>query len=167
MTFDPEEYRSNLENLVNWYASNIAQRNESTTRLQLIDRLFFECLGWSKEEDVILEEPYGGDYADYTFLAPRRILIVEAKREGNYFEVPVGKDKLEYSLRSLMRDFPPLKAAIEQVSGYCQSRGIPFAVVCNGHQLVAFVATRDDGLPPFDSNALVFPLDSILITNKT
>lgn len=157
MNLDPENYRNNLAKLVNWYASNIAQRNEATTRLQLIDRLFFECLGWSKEEDVTLEEPYGGDYADYTFLAPRQILIVEAKREGNYFDLPIGKDKLEYSLHSLMRDFPHLKAAIEQVSGYCQSRGVPFAVVCNGHQIVAFVATRDDGLPPFDGKALVFP----------
>ena len=133
----------------------MGNRNEATTRSQLIDRLFFECLGWSSE-DMILEESQDGEYADYTFLLPRRVLIVEAKKEGDYFDLPAGMERLEFSIRSLMRDFPNLKAALIQAAGYCQSRGVPFGVVSNGHQLVAFVATRNDGLPPFDGKALVF-----------
>ena len=39
---------------------------------------------------MILEEENNGEYADYTFYLPRRTLIVEAKREGIYFEVPAG-----------------------------------------------------------------------------
>src|SRR5690242_2663919 len=146
---DYDDCRANLESVLLWWKSHPTQRNEATTRLQLIDRLFFECLGWSKD-DVILEESQAGEYADYTFLAPRRILIVEAKKQGDYFEVPAGKTKLEYSISSLLRDYPNLKAAIEQVSGYCQSRGVPYGAVCNGHQIVAFVATRGDGLPPLE-----------------
>lgn len=159
MTTEYEVCRSNLEALV---ASDIAapsNRNEATTRLQLIDRLFFDCLDWSKD-DVVLEEPHGKDYADYTFYlgyARRRVLIVEAKKEGDYFEVPAGKKQLEYSIQGLFRDAPNLKAAMEQAAQYCQSRGVPFAAVSNGHQMVAFLATRSDGTPPLEGKALVFP----------
>jgi hypothetical protein len=157
MTLDYEICRANLEKLIEWYIPRVDQRNEATTRLHLIDTLFFECLGWLKE-DVILEDSHEGEYTDYTFLAPRQILIVEAKKENNYFELPlVGKEQLEYSLVPLMRDYPNLSAAIKQVTGYCQSRGVPFAAVSNGHQLVVFVATRSDGLPPLRGKALVFP----------
>src|SRR5260370_2662430 len=164
MASDYETCRGNLEKLVVWYATKASERNEATTRLQLIDEIFFNCLGWDKE-DSVLEEPYQGEYADYTFIAPRRVLIVEAKKEGNYFEVPAGKDHLEYSLAALMRDYPNLKAAIEQAAGYCQLRGVPFGVIFNGHQIVAFVATRNDGLPPFQGKALVFPSLDFMLSN--
>jgi len=133
ITLDYEIGRKNLEALVQWYTEKQGDRNEATTRLHLVDRLFFECLGWGKD-DVILEESYGGEYADYTFMAPRRVLVVEAKKEGTYFELPAGKDKILYSLPSLCRDYADLKAALEQAALYGQNRGMPFAVVSNGHQ---------------------------------
>lgn len=150
-----EAARTNLENLVDWYASRVGSRNEATTRLQLIDRLLFECLGWAKD-DAICEEPHGREYTDYTLSAPRRILIVEAKKEGDYFELPLERPRLEYALSSLMRDHEGLKAAIEQAAGYCQSRGVLFGAVTNGHQMVAFVATRSDG-PPSMERLWCFP----------
>jgi hypothetical protein len=157
-----EDGRTNLEKLIEWYSSKAGSRNESTTRLQMIDLLLFECLGWSKD-DAVCEEPHGGDFADYTLSAPRRILIVEAKKEGDYFELPAEKHRLEYALSSLTRDFESLRKAIQQCAGYCQTRGVPFAVVTNGHQMVAFIATRSDGLPPLEGKALVFTsLDSML-----
>ncbi|PZO14849.1 MAG: hypothetical protein DCF25_14325 [Leptolyngbya foveolarum] len=84
MTFDYEECRQNLKRLISWHEP--AHRNEADTRFQVIDRLFFECLGWSKD-DVVMEEHYNGEYTDYSFNAPRRILIVEAKKEDLYFEI--------------------------------------------------------------------------------
>ncbi len=164
MTPDYEIGRAELEKLIEWYSSRVDQRNEATTRFHLIDTLFFQCLGWLKE-DVIFEGSYEGEYADYAFLAPRQILIVEAKKENSYFELPIGKEQLEYSLASLMRDYPNLNAAIKQVTGYCQSRGVPFAAVSNGHQLVVFVATRSDGLPPLRGKALVFPSLQFMLDN--
>ena len=155
-TAEYEACRTNLERLVAWYSTRAAHRNEATTRLQLIDRLFFECLGWLRD-DVISEESYDGQYADYTFLAPRRMLIVEAKKEGDYFELPAGREGLEYSIQSLFRDYPNLKSAITQAAEYCHSRGVPFGAVSNGHQIVAFVATRADGVSPFEGKALLFP----------
>ncbi len=156
MELEYEACRTNLESLAAIYASRGGQRNEATTRLQLIDRLFFECLGWSRDE-VVLEEPHGREYADYAFYNPRRVLIVEAKKEGNYFELPAGNNRLDLPLPPLLRDHPNLKAAMEQAAGYCQTRGVLFGAVCNGHQIVAFVATRSDGLPPLEGRALVFP----------
>jgi len=164
MTNDFETGRSKLEELIQWYSSKQGNRNEATTRLQLIDQIFFECLGWSRD-DVVLEEAHGKEYSDYAFSAPRRILIVEAKREGDYFELPAGKINLEYSLTSLLRDYPNLKAAIEQAAGYCQKRGVPFGVVTNGHQVVAFLANRNDGLPPLEGKALVFPSLDFMLAN--
>lgn len=157
-----EQCRSNLEKLVLWYQDHVADRNEATTRLHLIDHLFMRCLAWTAD-DVIAEESHDGQYSDYTFLAPRRVLIVEAKKEGAYFEVPAGTNHLEYSLRTISRDNPSLKTALEQVADYCQNRGTPLGAVCNGHQLVVFVATRNDGVAPLDGRALVFPsLESML-----
>jgi hypothetical protein len=49
-----------------------------------------------------------------------------------------------------------MKAAVEQAARNCQLRGAPFGAVSNGHQLVAFIATRNDGLAPLEGKALVF-----------
>ena len=62
-------------------------RNEATTRLHLIDRLFFECLGWDKLECEV-EQPADGKYADYIFSVQGTKLVVEAKREGMSFSLP-------------------------------------------------------------------------------
>lgn len=156
-----ERSREELEQLVRDYPG-VTNLNEATTRLRLIDHLFFRCLGWS-EHDVLLEESFDSEYADYEFYAPRRSLIVEAKKEGNTFELPIGDHRIEQSLRSLSRDHPNLANAIRQVAQYCHSRGTPFAVVSNGHQLVAFLAIRNDGTPPFEGKAIVFAsLDQML-----
>ena len=108
----------NLISLIDWYETNKIKRNEATTRLHLIDTVLYECLGWNRE-DIQAEEPYDDEYADYTIYNPRRIMIVEAKRDGIYFEIPTTKDSLEYSIQSLIRDSGKLKEAIEQAMGYC------------------------------------------------
>jgi hypothetical protein len=145
----------NLGALLEWYEPRKSNRNEATTRLHLINRIFIECLGWQFEQ-MICEEYHSSEYADFTFHAPRPIMIAEAKKEGDYFELPVGIETLEYALETLFRDFPNLKSAIEQVAHYCQTRGVPFGIVTNGHQLVAFLATRNDGVAPFEGKAIVF-----------
>jgi hypothetical protein len=68
----------------------------------------------------------------------------------------VGIRRLEQAIPSLLRTTPALKAAMEQVAEYCQQRGVPYAAVTNGHQIVAFMASRSDGLAPFEGTAAVF-----------
>ncbi|HKZ42730.1 MAG TPA: hypothetical protein VJ044_17335, partial [Candidatus Hodarchaeales archaeon] len=150
-----EEAWAQLERLADWYCDKQGNRNEATTRFQMIDRLLFEVLGWGRD-DIVLEEAQDAEYADYTIIVPRRILILEAKREGEYFEIAMGKDRLIYNLSTLMRDNKNLEAAIHQVAQYCQKRGVPYALVSNGHQLVCFLASRNDGMSPFDGRAIVF-----------
>lgn len=149
----------NIKDLNTYYESHAAlKRNEATTRLQLIDTLIFDCLGWSKE-DCHPEESYNGEYSDYSLSAPHRLLIVEAKKEDIYFELPVGMHRSVYSISFFERSNKDVYAAIKQAIGYCLDRGAPFGCVCNGHQLIAFLASRTDGVPPLNGKALVF--DSI------
>ena len=157
-----EQGLENLRRLVQSHAEHITPRNEATTRLHLIDRLLTECLGWELE-DITAEEPHGREYADYVLSAPRRVAIVEAKREGEYFELPVGDNRLEWSLRTLRNTYPSLANALAQVSEYCQKRGVPVAWVTNGHQIVAFVAVRSDGVPPLDGRCVVFASLELMI----
>ncbi|HEU4904505.1 MAG TPA: hypothetical protein VFT19_00085, partial [Solirubrobacterales bacterium] len=129
-------------------------RNEATTRLQLIDRLLFDCLGWARE-DADLEDHESGQYADYVLPQHPRRLVVEAKREGATFDLPTGLARISdldalHGLGGLIAD------ALAQVEAYARDRGVPYAAVCNGHQLIAFVASRQDGIAPRQGKALVF-----------
>ncbi len=159
MTTVYERAKAALDELIDWADAHRREieRNEATTRLHLIDQLLQAVLGWPLDE-IECEEAYGGEYVDYALGAPFRRLIVEAKREGSHFDIPVGMTALIQRLNSLT-DGPSsrgLKAAADQVAGYCARRGVPFAAVCNGTQIVAFVAARSDGTPPLAGAALVF-----------
>ena len=154
----PADYAQGLENLTALIEkvgdSGQSHRNEATTRLQLIDGLLFDCLGWDKSE-CVAEDSFRGTYTDYSLGAPYKHLIVEAKKEDIYFEVPAGVNNLTYRIQRFTDDAPDVYEAIKQAMGYCQSRGVPFGAVCNGHQFVAFLASRTDGIPPIEGRALV------------
>jgi hypothetical protein len=129
-------------------------RNESTTRLHLIDPLLMDCLGWQPEE-ITTEDHVDGQRTDYQLGHPRARVVVEAKREALAFELPVGVTGRTVEIKTLMES-PLVAAAIEQVKGYCQDRSIPIAVATNGHQFVAFLASRQDAVRPLDGKAVVF-----------
>jgi len=159
------EGENNLRDLITWYASPVNEhtRNEATTRLHLIDRLLFECLGWNRE-DCKTEERINGKYIDYSFYCSGCLFIVEAKREGVYFELPVGTESLRYNISFFSRRGKSAGTAIKQAIGYCQAHGVPYGAVCNGHQLIAFIGSRSDGCPPLEGRALVF--DSLQTMEK-
>jgi predicted type IV restriction endonuclease len=149
MPTDFEVSKSNLATLHEWSEKSVndKNRNEADTRLHLIDRLLFECLGWERE-DCFSEERYGGKYTDYSLGNPARVLIIEAKKEGLYFELPAGFDKRICQLKTVIESDTKIAEAIQQSISYCQERGVSLGAVCNGHQIVAFLASRDDGVPP-------------------
>jgi hypothetical protein len=154
-----EDGKQALDQLITWYGEQPADaaRNEATTRLHLINTLLIDVLGWPKEE-IEAEEAYGGEYTDYSLGRPATRMIVEAKREGNYFNVPVGITSLIQRLSSLTegKDGRAVKSAIEQAAGYCARRGVQLAAVCNGTQLIAYLGVRTDGTPPLEGTGLVF-----------
>ena len=129
--------------------------NEATTRLRLIDRLLMDGLGW-RASDITAEKHGPEGYVDYSLGRPASSIIVEAKREGISFTVPPGLAGRRLIDIKTLREDPPTAAAIEQVTKYCQSLGVPIAVITNGTQYIAFYASRQDGVPPFSGQALCF-----------
>ena len=56
-----------------------------------------------------------------------------------------------------------------QVHGVLQAggeRGIGVGVVCNGHQLIAFLASRQDGIPPLDGMGEMRCTDQVSLTGE-
>ena len=154
-----DQGKAALETLIEWAEANAVgdKRNEATTRLHLIDALLLNVLQWPTS-DVRAEEPAGTGRIDYALGVPTQF-IVEAKREGIYFSLPAGTTTGVHSIESITDGDQgrPLREALEQVAVYAARNGVAPAAVTNGHQLVLFIATRADGIPPLKGRALVFP----------
>ena len=128
--------------------------NEAETRFQIIDRIILDCLGWPRAS-LRLEQAHNRTYADYELGDPRCV-IWEAKRENRIFELPADpQGKIVKDLPSIMALDTEVSEAIRQVQGYCSARGVELAVATNGHQLIAFLATRSDGTAPLEGRCLV------------
>ena len=125
----PADYEQCLENLKvlieKMEDAGKINRNEATTRLQFIDELLFDCLGWDKSE-CVPEDNFDGTYTDYSLGTPYTHLIVEAKKEDIYFEVPAGVNDLTFRIQRFKNDAPEVYKAIKQAMGYCQTKGVPF-----------------------------------------
>ncbi|MBC7451319.1 MAG: hypothetical protein H7259_07495, partial [Cytophagales bacterium] len=150
-----EKGRQTLEELNEEFKLlDIEKFNEADTRFRFIDKILIECLDW-EPKDISNEDVRHNHYADYKLNLFRPIAVWEAKRTGNYFQLPVGTKKIILSLKSICKDNPIIKEALIQVSGYCHERGIQIGVVTNGWQIIAFIANRNDSIAPLDGDALV------------
>jgi len=139
--------------------------NEAETRFHFIDALLTDCLGWDHLA-IHVEKHEDGDYADYEVGKPRA-LIVEAKKAGLPFSLPVEQSarRVLAPLPALSEADPELEKAIKQCQEYCVKRGVQYGVVCNGPQLVAFLATRTDGIAPLKGKALTINGEAQLLAN--
>lgn len=151
---DYSSAKTAMEELAADFTDTTADRNEAQTRFEIVDRLLRECLNWS-DADINVEHRANGGIADYILGDSPRRAVIEAKRERNTFTLPAGTATPLTSIPSLLSE-KPLCAAIDQVIGYAQDRGIPIAAICNGRQLAVFLASRQDGIAPRDGRALVF-----------
>ena len=133
---------------------------EADTRFQFIDRLLTQCIGWPRD-GFRMEDYQSGEYADYVLGKPG-LFVLEAKKRDVYFELPPDtRGARIQSIVSLMMTSKALADAIRQVHTYAVDRGIEYAGVCNGHQLVVFVAITI-GSAPLKGRAVVFrSLDEI------
>jgi hypothetical protein len=152
-----EEGLSALEVLMSWLAENHESNdwNEASTRFQIIDRILGEVLGWPYE-DIEVEVHVDRKFSDYEIGHQYPSLLVEAKREGSVFELPVGFERDVVSISTFDTLSPNVKEAVRQAMDYAQQRGIPLAVATNGHQYILFLASRIDGVPPESGRAIVF-----------
>lgn len=129
--------------------------NEAQTRFHIIDKVLFDCLGWSRDE-VEVEKSEQRTFTDYELGKPR-LAILEAKREGKTFEIPAGLSKTLISdLPSIINIDEDASLAIKQAQKYCSQRGVPIAIVSNGHQYIVFLASRQDGISVYEGRAVVF-----------
>jgi GTPase SAR1 family protein len=161
MTFDfigtisLDKGRSALKQLTAEIERREPNWNEAETRFQFIDPLLTKCLGWPRPM-IHVERALERKYTDYELGEPRAA-IWEAKREGIYFDLPANPSRNPIvSLASIMQSSAEANSAVRQAQSYCSDRGVQYAVICNGHQLIAFLATRWDGVSPFDGKCLVF-----------
>lgn len=122
--------------------------NEADTRHRIIDQVLHEVWSWPRNR-VRCEEYVRPGYADYVLERPDggRVLIVEAKKEGNYFRLPeaiVLQDSGSYvNLRALLTE-EPINSAITQVRTYCLDKGCDIAAITNGHEWIFFKAFEKD-----------------------
>lgn len=151
-----------LERLVADLRGKTAQLNEAETRFYFIDRFLVECLGWPREV-IRVESAHNNTFSDYELGIPRQ-LICEAKREGVSFDLPAGTSRaLMQSIGALSKVCRPAHDAIVQAQQYCADRGAPYAVVSNSHQLIIFLGTRHDGIPPLKGQCIIIDgYDSML-----
>lgn len=118
--------------------------NEADTRAAVIDTVLHDVLDWPKLS-VKRELSVHPGFADYALhnAAGQIALVVEAKREGVYFEIPKGTGaggRPEYvSVRTLLTD-QTIKSAISQVRAYCLDVGCNFGCITNGHEWIVFRA---------------------------
>lgn len=154
------EGKNNLKELIESLAQG-TDMNEAQTRFHVIDFILKKCLGWEGEIEV--EKYEDSSFTDYELGSPR-IAILEAKREGRVFNIPAGySTRRVVDLASLIEVGGETKEAIIQVQQYCSLRGVRIAIVSNGNQYIAFLASRTDGKSILEGDAVIFhSLDDLL-----
>jgi hypothetical protein len=115
--------------------------NESETRYKIIDKLFKEVFCWP-DLYVSTEKYSDPGFIDYALLnrSSEPVLIIEAKKDGTYFDIPdshKSKTATFVSLEVLLTN-PSIKAAAVQVQAYALSEGCEFAAITNGHEWIFF-----------------------------
>lgn len=148
--------------------------NEAETRLLLVNDVLASVLGWPvedfhPEEYVKAWAPADGksrEWLDYHLRRGDTVrLVVEAKRKGKHFQLPVSRKTRRLPLRQLRENHgTTLKAAIEQAQRYCLAVGTQAFLVTNGTQWVASLAWAHN-VPADDLQAVVFYDFDDLIAN--
>ena len=97
--------------------------NEADTRHRIIDPLITDVFGWPRNR-VRCEEYIKPGFADYVLERGDggKILLLEAKREGTYFDLPhslIEPGQGSYvRMKTLLTD-PAINSAVNQVRNYC------------------------------------------------
>ncbi|MCG9056000.1 hypothetical protein LH442_08330 [Laribacter hongkongensis] len=122
--------------------SKTRDRNEANTRHQIIDFVLHDYLNWPRNR-VSHEDYINEGYTDYILKKSNGdpLLVIEAKKEGVSFELPIPHNQNEtygyVSLNKLVTD-TNISSAIRQVKNYCYELGSEFACITNGHEWIFF-----------------------------
>lgn len=117
--------------LVAWQEGELS---EADTRAKIVDKLLKDVFGWQEKEITRESRTDDGQYADYILESRKNRFIVEAKRTGKYFNIPVGVS-LRAKREGILTRAPDLHDALSQLVDYCKSKSVPVGVASNGLQL--------------------------------
>lgn len=145
-----------LKILLSDIRGNIASiKSEEDAKVQIINRIFNECLGWSFTT-FRCENNHDSGYSDYVMkIGEESVLIIEAKRIGILGIESSVSDKyrtLKLSGSSLKQSMP----GIQQAFLYASEEGIPLSIVTDGINWIIF-KTWVNGAKYKDKEAYVFP----------
>lgn len=88
--FEMTEGLKRLEAILKDLPPDSPHWNEAQNRIQFIDRLLLECLGWEHPYVAVEQTDEGGGRADYHLGNPIKA-VLEAKREARRFnDLPIG-----------------------------------------------------------------------------
>ena len=128
--------------------------NEADTRDKIIDPIFEECLGWSKD-DIRKETHVNSGYIDYCFyLEGYPVFVVEAKKTGIVFDIPISFSGGPYIIGGTIWDILTVRNAILQARQYAIDIGAKIGIITNGYQFLIFEAFRDG--PWKEGNCIIF-----------
>ncbi|GAC1526591.1 MAG: hypothetical protein NVS3B1_16150 [Marmoricola sp.] len=129
--------------------------SEADTRAKVIDGVLKDVCGWP-EAAISREVHVDRGFVDYELDMPtRKAVVVEAKKEGIPFTLPVGPVRT-LKLSGVLTTDVNVREAIQQVRGYCDDAGVRHAIATNGYAWIIFRAIRDD-MPWREGTARVFP----------
>lgn len=138
------------------FVDSRGKASEADTRVKFIDRVLKEVCLWP-ESELSREDHVDSGYTDYQLKVRNYpIVVVEAKREGISFELPIGSTSRSPKLNRAILTNQDIKKAIVQVRQYCDDQGVKFAIATNGYTWIIFRAIRDD-MPWKEGRARVFP----------
>lgn len=140
--------KTELEELQYFFAT------EDDTRLQIVDRVLIDVLGWPRHS-IKCGAATGEGFADYLLhIDDKPRFVVEAKKSGR---VLVGSRSP--GAKCYKAGGPTLEEAqpgLQQAQRYCASSGTVFSALTTGLEWIGFWALRE-GKSPFDGTAIVYP----------
>ena len=129
----PDEGFKNFDILYKEFSETQLKLNEANTRAKIIDRFLKECLGWP-ESALTREDRNDAGYTDYQLLMNTRAqIIIEAKKTGEYFEIPRAQYRRHFKVGGVLQSIPNLASALNQARNYSLEIGCKYAAVFNGY----------------------------------
>src|SRR3990170_7995951 len=140
MRIHPDQALKNFERIMK---INLDNPSEADTRSKIIDPILKECLDW-QNEDVFREENANPGLVDYVLkIGEKNVLIIEAKREGHSFKLPIVFGFLrDYTLGGVIKKEKSIAPVIAQARRYCNDKGARFGAITNGDQFLIFEAKK-------------------------
>lgn len=141
MRYTPDEALKNFQLISR---TNLDDPNEADTRAKIIDPILTKSLNWQPHEDIFREEYANPGFVDYVLkIGDRNVLIIEAKREGFSFKLPITFGNVrDYTLGGILSKEKNISETINQARRYCSDKGVRFGAITNGDQFIIFEAQK-------------------------